>query len=228
MNQIQKTSHVAINSSGNELRVPAVAGFVAAIFYASAYTLFSKISDALDPGAIDHGLIQLAAHPTLTLVCQQMFAVADIAMIVFLFGLASVVQAPFRSPAWLGSFLYGLSFALDVLVVGSVVATTTLIAPRAALDPAMHAAGIATLGFASVLDFREGFLWMSGSIVLGATAWRGKYWPRWLAGMAILNGVLATPYLPNFFSTVLGNITFTIWVVGMSVILWRSKPAAHR
>lgn len=207
-----------------EFRVPAVAGFVAAACYVAAYTLFPKIADALNSASIDLGLAELATHPTVALVCQQLFAVADIAMIVFLFGLASFARPPLRSLAWLGSFLFGLSFALDLLVVGSVVSATMLIAPHADKDPALHAAGIAILGFASVLDFREGFLWMAASIVLGIAAWRGRYWPRWLAGAAILNGLLAAPYLPFFVSAVIGNIVFAIWVLGLSTILWRQKP----
>jgi len=209
-----------------EFRVPAAAGFVGAVCYVAAFILFPKISDALSSESIDLGLTELASHVTLALVCQQLFAVADIAMMVFLFGLAALARPPLRSLAWLGSFLFSLSFALDLLVVGSVVATTTLIAPRAAHDPALHAAGIATLGFASVLDSREGFLWLAASIFLGVAAWQGRYWPRWLAVGAILNGLLALPYLPFFVSYVLGNIVFTIWVLGMSTILWRQKAFA--
>ena len=205
------------------LRVPAVAGFAGTVGYLAASAVFPRISDALNSAAIDHGLTELASHPTLALVCQQLFAVADIALIVFLFGLAALAQPPLRSLAWLGSFLFSVSFALDVLVAASVVAVTMLIAPRAAQDPAFHAAGTATLGFASVLDFRESFLWMAGSILLGATAWHGRYWPRWLAGIAILNGILSAPYLPFFLSFILDNIVFAIWVLGMSVILWRRE-----
>jgi hypothetical protein len=217
-----KTS-AASPARSNEFRVAAVAGVVGAVCYAAASIVFPKISDALNPTSIDHGLAELAAHSTLAMVCQQLFAVADIAMIVFLFGLAALAKPPVRSIAWLGSFLFSISFALDLLVVGLVVAATMFIAPHAARDPALHAAGTATLGFASVLDFREGFLWVAGSILLGGTAWRGQYWPRWLAGAAILNGILAAPYLPFFVASVIGNIVFIIWVLGMSVILWRQK-----
>lgn len=211
-----------------ELRVPAIAGFIGAACYSAAYVLFPKISDALDPAAIDHGLAELAQHSTTALVCQQLFAVADIALIVFLFGLAALARPPWRSVAWLGSFLFSLSFALDLLVVASVVSATSFIAPRAAQDPALHAAGIATLGFASTLDFREAFLWMAASILLGIAAWRSHSWPRWLALAAILNGLFSAPGLPFFVSTVFGNIVFAVWVLSLSTILWRhSGPFSH-
>ena len=211
-----KTSH--------EFRLPAVAGFVAALCYGSAYLFFPKISDALNPDALDLGLSQLAAHPTLALVCQQLFAVADIAMIVFLFGLAALARPPLRALAWLGCFLFSLSFALDLLVVASVISATNLIAPHAAHDPTLHAAGIATLGFASAIDFREGYLWLTAPILLGVAAWRSHSWPRWLAVAAVLTGLLSFPYLPFFVSSVIGNIVFLAWVLGLSVLLWQQKP----
>ncbi len=51
--------------------------------------LFPKISDALSSESIDLGLTELASHATLALGCQELFAVADIAMMVFLFVLAA-------------------------------------------------------------------------------------------------------------------------------------------
>jgi hypothetical protein len=213
--------HTPVPASSRRLRVPAIAGLIGIVLYSAAYTVFSSISDALNPAAIDHGLAELASKPTLALVCQQMFAVADIALIVFLFGVAALARPALRSLAWLGCFLFSISFALDLLVAASIVAVTTLIAPHAAGDPSFHAAGTATLGFASVIDFRESFLWTAGSILIGAAAWRGNYWPRWLAAIAILNGILAAPYLPYFLSVVLGNLVFAVWVISMSVILWR-------
>jgi hypothetical protein len=205
------------------LRIPAIAGFIGIVCFITAFILFPSISDALNYTAIDHGLTELASHPTLALVCQQLFAVADIAFIIFLFGLASLAQPRYRPLAWLGSFLYSISFALDLIVVAAVLAVTTFIAPRAAQDPILHASGTAILGFASVIDFRESFLWTTASVLLGVAAWQGRHWPRWLAGAAILNGILSAPYLPLFASLVLGNIVFAIWVLGMSVTLWQCK-----
>ena len=203
------------------LRLSAIAAFLGAVCWMTAATLFPTISDALDPRALDHGLAELASHSALAMTCQHLFAVSDIALIIFMFGLAALAQPPHRSLAWLGAFLFAISFALDVLVAATASAVTQFIAPHAAADSAMHAAGIATLGVAAVLDFREGFLWMAGSILLGGAAWHGRYWPRWLAGLAVLNGILAFPYLPFFMSFVLGGGAFTIWVLGMGVILWQ-------
>ena len=142
-------------------------------------------------------------------------------MIIFICGLAALAPPQQRSLPWLGAFLFGISFATDVIVSAPVIAAAQFIAPHAAADSAMHAAGIATLGFAAVLDFREGFLAMSGSILLGGAAWHGRYWPRWLAGLAILYGILSFPYLPFVVSFILAGGVFIIWALGMGVILWQ-------
>ena len=204
------------------LRVSAVAGFMGALCWITAAVLFPTISDALDPTALDHGLAALASHSTLALACQHLFALSDIAIIVFIFGLASIERE--FSLTWLGAFLLGINFALDMLVAASVIAVTKFIALHAAADPAMHAAGIATLGFGAVLDFREGFFATAGWILLGGAAWHGRHWPRWLVALALLNGILWFPFLP--FSFILGGGVFAIWVLGMSVTLWQREVRA--
>ena len=127
------------------LRLSAIAGFLGVVCWVTAAVLFPTISDALDPTALDHGLAELALHSGVAMVCQHLFAVSDVAMIVFLFGLASIASGP--SLTWLGAFLLCINFALDVFVAASVITVNQLIAPHAGTDPAMHAAGIAILGF---------------------------------------------------------------------------------
>jgi hypothetical protein len=207
------------------LRLSAVAAFLGATCWMTAAMLFPAMSDALDPTALDHGLAELVSHPAAATMCQHLFAVSDIALIVFMFGLASLAPPPRRSLAWLGAFLFGTSFALDVTVAARVIGVTQFIAPHAAADSAMHAAGIATLGVAAVVDFREDFLWMAGSFLLGGAAWHGRYWPRWLAGLAVLNGILSFPYLP-FSMFFISAVVFTIWVLGMGVTLWQRGARA--
>jgi hypothetical protein len=207
------------------LRLPAVAAFVGVACWATAAVLFPQMSDALDPGTLDRGLAELGSHFAVAMTCQHLFAIADMALIVFMSGLAGLAPPPLRPLASLGAFLFCLCFFLDVLVAASVIAVTQVVAPHAATDSAWHAAGIATLGVAAVIDFREGFFWMAGSILLGGAAWHGRYWPRWLAGLAILNGILAFPYLPFLVSFVLCGGGFILWVLGMGVILWRRGRA---
>jgi hypothetical protein len=93
------------------LRLSAIAAFLGATCWMTAATLFPTISDALDPTALDHGLAELASHTAAATTCQHLFAVSDIALIVFMFGLAYLAPPPRQSLAWLGAFLFGISFA---------------------------------------------------------------------------------------------------------------------
>ncbi len=202
------------------LRLSAIAAFLGAACWMTAAVPFPLISDALDLRALDHGLAELASHSSVAITCQHLFAVSDIALIIFMFGLAPLAPPPRRWLAWLGAFLFGTAFAMDLLVTAQLIAVTRFIAPHAQADPAMHAAGIATLGVAGVFELREDFLWMAGSFLLGGAAWHGRYWPRWLAGLAVLNGVLSFPYLPPSMYFIIVSV-FTLWVLGMGVTLWQ-------
>lgn len=204
------------------LRVAAGAAFIAAPGFAIAMTLFQRMSDALSPDAVDRGLSVLAQHQMLVLTCQQLFGVCDIALIVFLFGLALLPPPQQRALPALGAFMFSLAFAADILVVAILVSVTDFVAPHAAADPAMHAAGIATMGVATSLDVRETYFWMIGSLLLGVSAWRHRQWPRWLAALAILNGLLSVPSLPAFpGAQFIENGVFVVWVFGMGLVLWQ-------
>jgi hypothetical protein len=100
----------------HELRLSAIAGFLGAVCWIAGAVLFPTISDALHPTALEHGLAQLASHSAVAMACQHLFAVSDIALIVFMFGLAATAQPPGRSLACRGAFLFGISFASSTFV----------------------------------------------------------------------------------------------------------------
>jgi hypothetical protein len=212
------------HSASPNLRVGAIAGFFSIAFSIPAFLLVPTISQALDPSAVDRGFAQLASHRTLALVCQNCWALWDIASIVFIWPVAAMARPAGRSLAWLGALLTTVSSAMDVLVAASLITATRFIAPHAATDPAMHAAGSALLGFASVIDSGEGYLGSIGFLALGVSAWRGQWCPRWLAVIAVVIGAMPLPPWPQFagiYLYYLWHILAVIWVTGMSILLWR-------
>jgi hypothetical protein len=186
--------------------------------------LLPTIIEAVDPSAVDRGLAQLALHRTLALVCQNCWALCDIGFIVFILPVAAMARAGGRSLAWLGALLTTVAWAMDLLVVASVLTVTRFIAPHAASDPAMHAAGTSLLGFASVIDGGEGYLESIGFLALGVAAWRGQWCPKWLAVIGVVFGAVTLPPWPPvayMYLYYLTNILTVVWVAGMSILLWR-------
>jgi len=131
------------HSASPNLRVGAIAGFFSLAFFIPAFLLLPTIIQAFDPSAVDRGLAQLASHRISAVVCQNCFALWDIAFIVFIWPVATMARPAGRSLAWLGALLTTVSSALDVLVAASLITVTRFIAPHAATDPAMHAAASA-------------------------------------------------------------------------------------
>ncbi len=212
------------HSASPNLRVGAISGFFSVAFFIPAFLLLPTIIQALDPSTVDRGLAQLASHRTLALVCQNCWGLWDIGFIVFIWPVAAMAGPAGRSLAWLGALLTTISWAMDVLVAASLITATRFIAPHAATDPAMHAAGSALLGFASVIDGGEGYPGSIGFLALGVAAWRGQWCPKWLAVIGFVIGAVSLPPWPPFaymYLYYLTDILTVIWVTGLSILLWR-------
>ena len=207
------------HSASLKLRVGAVAGFFSVTFLIPAFLLLPTIIGAFDPSGVDRGLSQLASHRTLALVCQNCFALWDIAFIIFIWCVVSMAQ-PNGSLAWLGAVLTTVASGMDMLVAASLITAARFVAPLAPVDPAMHAAGSTLLWFASVIDSSEGYPQGIGFLALGIAAWRGQRCPKWLAITAVLIGAVSWPPWPQF--AYIYAILNVIWVSGMSILLWRT------
>ena len=100
---------------------------------------------------------------------------------------------------------------------------------------AVRAADVALLGFGAVIDNWQGFLNAGGFTLLGLAAWRGRYWPRWLAALAISNGVLELlsdvdlmPLIPSFVAYYALSVLTAAWTMGLCLILWQSGGTLSR
>jgi hypothetical protein len=144
---------------------------------------------------------------------------------VFLAALAAIAKGPWRSVAWLGASLAALNGALDLVLDAALITVTRFVAPHAVTDPAMRAVGIAMLGFGATIDEWQSYLGPLGFVLLGLAAWRGSYWPKWIAGMAIANGaVLLVDRMPSI-AQWLGTFYFeqvfaAAWTTSLCVVLW--------
>lgn len=116
----------------------------------------------------------------------------------------------------------GETIALDVL--SSAYATGGVSRTAAVID-AQAVIGLGAIEIFGFLVFAAGF------VVFGIATIRGRPFPRWLAYVGILGGLLflpgALPVSGAFTALIAGVVLILVWIVASSALLWRSKtPSA--
>jgi hypothetical protein len=182
-----------------------------------------------------------------TLAGFNSFRTAFIAGDVFI-GLAALFAVPYilgLRNAFDGKDRVLVGSATILALVGLVVTAAVFIGETVALDAlsAAYATGgvsrtaavidaQAVIGFSAVEIF--GFLlFAAGFAAFGFATIRGQPFPRWLAYVGILGGILflpaALPVSGAFTALIAGVVLILVWIVASSALLWRSTtPLASR
>jgi hypothetical protein len=218
-------------ASSGETRVAAVAGFISSAAFVPAFLLIPAILPGMDPTAIARGLAQFAAHRGVAVACQSFWAISDLASIFLIVAVVQLTEVADHAWARMGSLLWAISRIFDVVVAASFISVATFLAPAAATDPMMRAAGAATISFASVLDRMGGYIGGAGELLIGLTLWRSAKCPKWLAALTLFLGLADVlpdsafnwlPFAAEFYPI---NGLTTLWLFVLSLLLWRGATS---
>lgn len=131
-----------------------------------------------------------------------------------------------RGPFAVGAFLLVISSVLDLLAQAIVVSVSHSSAPGAAADHAIAASGAALLALAATFDTAQAYFWFAGYLLAGCVMLGDRRWPKWMAGLALVDGVLAYPRLPIVVTGWIGGLLDVAWMIGAAVVLIRDDAAA--